>query len=197
MRAILCVGLVAGFLALVEGWSRFLRTDVNRDWAPARRSWCVGTEGRCYTTSQCCDSLVCAAFGDVYGESDEIPGYCVQEKKLEACSGDADCKLGYRCDALPHTGASFCVPHHQALPAAAEVEAVNEEQQHYTKPVGKNGLGFPCVDDSDCAPVDKHGDSLCCQEIRRYRQKPRKQCDRVLPISDCIPRNSVNNIPGK
>ena len=57
--------------------------------------------------------------------------------------------------------------------------------------------GHPCVDNTDCAPSNMEGEPLCCQEIRRYRQKPKRICDTIRPISTCIAANMQAKHPGK
>ena len=59
---------------------------------------------------------------------------------------------------------------------------------------GSNGYfgdfvaGDTCGSSSECSDKTADGqDNLCCQKITRYRQKARTICDRVTPISKCLP----------
>jgi len=48
--------------------------------------------------------------------------------------------------------------------------------------------GSSCDSSADCRPtMESTGDALCCQDVRRGRQGVRRICDRVTPISACIP----------
>ena len=48
--------------------------------------------------------------------------------------------------------------------------------------------GSLCDSSADCRPtMESSGDALCCQDVRRGRQGVRRICDRVTPISTCIP----------
>lgn len=183
-RVVAFVAFLASLMAAAHGWARD-----DFEMSPSRRSWCVGSGNKCYATDQCCKGFVCAAFDDLFerktveGLNPEIPGYCVREKDLQPCVTSSECPDETKCLSLGRANTRYCVP---------RPETMNDQPDGKSNSVysakSKNGLGQPCASDSDCSTFTKNGkDRLCCQEVRRYRQKAKRMCDRITPISSCIP----------
>jgi len=158
-------------------------------WKSSRRSYCVGSPGKCFSTGQCCEGLVCAAIDDYVGQKPEVPGYCVIEKDLQTCTASSDCETGSRCVALGRTGERYCLP---------KSKVKNMIEQQVAEPVDKSpfslkqsdklsGLGSQCETNADCKSAsDVTNIQLCCQDVRRGRQGVRRICDRVTGISICL-----------
>lgn len=201
-KVVAFVAFLASLMAAVHGWAKL--DDYDHNWSPSRRSWerlkewymrlhrnsvfnyypkCVGSGNKCYATDQCCKGFVCAAFDDLFGLNPEIPGYCVREKDLQQCVTSAECSEDAKCLALGRAKTRYCVPRPEI---GGNDGVAGKSNSAFSK--DKNGLGVVCDDDTDCASFTKDGkDRLCCQEVRRYRQKAKRICDRITPISVCIP----------
>lgn len=163
-------------------------------WRLARRSYCVGGSGKCFSTTQCCKGFVCAAFDDYFdgrqeGENPEIPGVCVKEKDLSPCYSNGDCRPGSKCLSLGRGGENYCVPR----PEAEETVAQALEEKILSKGMGRSNfrkpggdIGADCNDDTDCKAISVTNEKLCCQRRSRGRQAAKQICDRVTPISKCI-----------
>jgi len=178
----LSVGLWAAILATCYGWAF---SDYR---APARRSYnedkCIGSGGKCYASEQCCQHFVCAAFDDLFGLNPNVPGFCVREKDLHPCESSMDCAQDARCTNLGRGGMKYCVDMDEegrGKPAAKPKYSVPNVG-------GKGGLGEKCEGTDQCQETTSDGnDQLCCQKVKRYRQKTRTVCDRVTAISACLP----------
>lgn len=158
------------------------RSELDTVYQPhSRRSYCVIAAGKCFSSGECCRGLVCAAIDDYFGQKPEVPGYCVKEKDLEECSTHADCAgvSGGRCVALGRTGERYCLP--RSTDVVEQVPAVPGS-------TATGDLGSVCDSSADCrSSMQSSGEPLCCQDVRRGRQGVRRICDRVTPISTCIP----------
>jgi len=143
-------------------------------WKAARRSLCVNSAGKCFSSGQCCEGLICAAIDDYFGQKPEVPGYCVREKDLQGCTSSGDCQKGTKCVSLGRTGEKYCLPRSELN---AQEPSVKDDTKH-------GGLGAHCTASADCRTSSEV--PLCCQDVRRGRQGVRRSCDRVTPISICL-----------
>lgn len=182
------------FMASVSGYQvRFDDRDYNKRWHMSRRNYCVDSAGKCFSSGQCCDGLICAAFDDYYGQKPEVPGYCVKEKDLEMCVSEGDCPMGSRCVELGRTGERYCLPRsgsHSYPPQPQLLRTyipTESEEKEDLGNSGSKGLGAECSTTSDCKSISEFSQTkLCCQDVRRGRQGVRRICDRITAISICL-----------
>jgi len=187
MKAFINVFLWAAVIAVSHAWAKYMGDDYS---SPSRRSYedkpqCVGSGGKCYSSEQCCRHFVCAAFDDLFGLNPEVPGFCVREKDLHPCLSNSDCASDAKCLGLGRGGAAYCVVVNDEGPA--KPAAPPKSHKYNTFPAAQRMLGDKCESSSECSPTTDDGDALCCQQVKRYRQKTRTICDRQTPISSCLP----------
>lgn len=190
MRNSTFLAVFATLLTTALAWSKYYDNSYDT-WAPSRRSFCVGSGGKCFASGECCKGYVCAAFDDLFGRhlekrieplNPEVPGYCVLEKDLRPCESNSECDDESRCVALGRNKERYCIDNRQ------EENEVAKARFSVGGGAPKAKLGQPCKTDLDCEPYSLDGKSqLCCQEVRRFRQKAKKICDRVNPMSRCHP----------
>lgn len=161
----------------------------------ARRTHqCVSASSKCFTSQQCCAGLVCASMDDYFDLKPETPGYCVKEKDLQPCDDSSDCSAGNRCLPLGRSSEMYCMPslstpdQRPVVPASAGTAAVQPPRANPAFGNKLGGLGAACQSTADCAPYTADETSrLCCQDVHRFRQPTRRQCDRLREnISACI-----------
>nr|AHB62385.1 prohormone-3 neuropeptide precursor [Platynereis dumerilii] len=177
MKSSTFLAVFATLLATALGWSKYYEDSF--DELPARRSYCVNSGGKCFTSSECCKGYVCAAFDDLFGRhvAKRIePGYCILEKSLKPCAKDVDCAEDARCVSLGRKDERYCIQ---------RADSPNDVIYRTAGPKAK--LGQECTTNADCEKYGKDGNELCCQKIRRFRQKAKTICDRVNHMSACIP----------
>jgi len=197
MRSSTFLAVFATLLATAMAWSKYFDNSYDT-WAPSRRSFeidsakCIGSGGKCFASGECCKGYVCAAFDDLFGRhlakrieplNPEVPGYCVLEKDLRPCEGNAECDSDARCVSLGRNKEKYCIDS-----GDAQENEVIPPKGRFTGAASKAKLGQSCISDADCEPFSLDGkNQLCCQEVRRFRQKSKTICDRVTPMSRCHP----------
>jgi len=185
MRAFLGITLWASVIAVSHAWAKYTSDDFN---SPSRRSYedeqCVGSGGKCYSSEQCCRHFVCAAFDDLFGLNPEVPGFCVREKDLHPCTTNMECAPDAKCLGLGRGGAKYCVVVTDEGPAKP---ASPPSRKYSSFPAAQGSRGDKCESSAECSPTSESGEALCCQKVRRYRQKAKVICDVQTPISDCLP----------
>jgi len=180
--------------AVTHGWGHVNQYGLSQ--GLSRRDACVKSGGQCFASEQCCRHFVCAAFDDLFGENPEVPGFCVREKDLHPCLRRRDCAPGSHClllgrgdiqkycVILPQDEGGVATPQKplgtSPLAATPLSSTIDDAAEH-------GRLGDKCRTSADCAPTTLDGSSqLCCQLVKRYRQKPHQICDRVSPLTACI-----------
>lgn len=196
MKSIITLGIVAAVLALVEAWPKLYNSDGETyGWRLSRRSYCGKQADKCYSTQQCCEHFVCAAFDDYFGAAKrrteenrlnpEIPGFCVREKDLVPCRSADSCDYGSECIRLGRSQ-RYCVPRPEAEAVVAE-KLMEDQKFDYANTEAKGTLGSSCQDGSDCQPFTEDGkEKLCCQNVKRGRMGIKRQCDILLRNALCI-----------
>lgn len=185
MNSVASLGVVvAVVLVVAEAWPSLYDNEFKR-WSLSRRSYCKESGGKCYSTSDCCKSYVCAAFDEYGGPSRSMeptmPGWCVHEKELQPCVSNLDCEEG-KCMSLGQH--RYCVHRPQGYGGSDDDQGIEGINQGNSK---KGGLGTSCEDNSGCHDYSSDGKSkLCCQSVRRGRYGKKKMCDRVTGISVCL-----------
>lgn len=162
-----------------------------------RNHQCVSAAGSCFASGQCCTGLVCASIDDYLDLKPETPGFCVKEKDLQPCVDSADCPSSTRCLPLGRSSELYCMPgsasiaQRPVVAASGSSEAAAAVQPPRGSPafssqLGK--LGSPCQTSADCNPYTEDETSrLCCQNVHRFRQPTRRQCDRYREnVSTCL-----------
>lgn len=158
---------------------------------------CVDADGNCFNTDECCGGFTCAA-DDSEDDSATTPGRCIRAKNLTPCTTSADCiEVDESCSSLNDVqGQSYCLPtpsdNANDLQELLEVNAPGKHQA-YSKQLSE--YGGSCMTSADCQQFTLlHGSTkirLCCQQVTRGRQGNRRICDRITPISICIPPPSM------
>jgi len=154
----------------------------------AKRNKCAEMAGQCFSTSHCCDGLVCVSIDDYFGEKPEVPGSCVKEKDLQECRTTADCGRGARCTALGRTADQrYCTPAGGATRGAELSRHAPPMSSKSAVDLSKGSLGSSCETTAECRAVTNDGeDGLCCKDVHRARLGVRRQCDRVHSMGACI-----------
>lgn len=171
----------------------------------SRSSQCTDVSGPCYSSGHCCKSLVCIPRENQEGPLNDLLGQCIRESDLEGCESSADCRPDCRCVEFGRRRAKYCLPRGSIRRAgdAVEEEAAAAATQAPVLRAGRppvdkqtrwrqshfkvnGGFGSYCETNSDCSPLTEQGAPLCCQQVRRGRQLPKKMCDYLTPISVCI-----------
>jgi len=145
---------------------------------------CAEVSKHCFSTSHCCDGLVCVSVDDYFGEKPEVPGSCVKEKELQECRDNSDCEPGTRCTALGRTSDQrYCTPGaRRAVEPSHHVARVNSPAD-----ASKGSLGSSCQTSVECRQFTNDGqDELCCKDVHRGRLGIRRQCDRAESMGACI-----------
>jgi len=158
--------------------------EPDRHHVSRKRRPCVGSGGKCYSSEQCCRHFVCAAFDDLFGLNPEVPGFCVREKDLHPCTTNMECAPDAKCLGLGRGGAKYCVVVTDEGPAKP---ASPPSRKYNSFPAAQGSRGDKCESSAECSPTSESGEALCCQKVRRYRQKAKVICDVQTPISDCLP----------
>lgn len=190
MKAFVSVILWAAVIAVSHAWGKYTGDDFN---GLSRRSYqeedvqCIGSGGKCYASDQCCPHFVCAAFDDLFGENPEVPGFCVREKDLHPCTRNTECPSDSKCRGMGRNGANYCVVNDEEAPKFAKPASPSKSHKYNNFPAAQGMLGDRCESSTECAPATDSGDALCCQQVKRYRQKARTICDRQTPIAICLP----------
>jgi len=147
---------------------------------------CAEVSGQCFSTSHCCDSLVCVAMEDYFGEKPEVPGSCVKEKDLRECVVNSDCDQGESCKAMGRAATQkYCMP--EPRRAVEELTRYLPTLHHSVSDSAKGSLGSACQTSSECKLFTNNGqEEMCCKDIHRGRLGIKRQCDRVDTMGACI-----------
>jgi len=168
----------------------FSRRQIIDQLRAAKRNKCAEVSTQCFSTSHCCDGLVCVSVDDYLGEKPEAPGSCVKEKDLRECTSSSDCQeLGTSCRALGRSSSDtlkYCTP--STRPGAGtSSHALAQYSQSEGEDPAKGSLGSSCHTTSDCRMMTYAGETqLCCKDVHRGRLGVRRQCDRVHTSGACI-----------
>jgi len=153
-----------------------------------KRNKCADVSTQCFSTSHCCEGLVCVSVDDYFGEKPEVPGSCVKEKDLRECRSSSDCReLGTSCTALGRTtDLKYCTPSRTGTGPRSHAQQ-QQLSQSAADDSSKGSLGTPCQTTTDCRMMTYDGETqLCCKNVHRGRLGVRRQCDRVHSIGACI-----------
>lgn len=188
--------LLAALMTAVAGFSRRnsqLLTNELRTLRTMRRGsnlQCFGAGNKCFSSFQCCQGFVCAAFDDYSGENPDVPGFCVKEKDLQLCVTDEDCLIGQRsvCRPFGLSGQRYCLLKESLRNEISPLTSLPQPRKfsHVYYPGNNGRLGSACEDSSDCYPSTESSVALCCKDVRRARQGVKRMCDRRETPSPCI-----------
>lgn len=167
--------------AYLRGEQRFIDALRQR-----RNHQCVSASGKCFASGQCCSGLVCASIDDYLDLKPDTPGFCVKEKDLQPCDDRSDCPSTSKCLPLGRSNELYCLPSAPSFGQRPASEPSRANSELVSNQLGK--LGSACQSTADCSPYTEDETSrMCCQNVHRFRQPTRRQCDRYREnVSICI-----------